>query len=875
MSVIGVGPLAVDVEARTVSRDGVPYPLGRRAIDLLLTLIAFRGQVVSRDSILKAVWPDSAVEDNNLQVHIVALRKALGNERDLIRTVPGRGYMLTYEGALPANRHTPGTHYGIRPVSQVFGRENDLDQLAHLLSYYRLVTLVGIGGVGKTTLATQYCAWAKQAYGERIKFVSLAPITEATVAKEIIRSALAELTEQLASHVDSPQGDTVTQALLILDNCEQILDPVADELARAFVAETRIRVLVTSRTSLGLSEEAVHHVMPLPVPPADADLSSIAKYDSIRLFLDRARRGSTAYATDLQDLSSVATICRKLDGIPLALELAANRSNAIGIDAVASRLDDRFTLLTNGANDVLPQHQTLKAVFDWSYSLLTEGEQYLFRYASRFAPTFSLDAAIYVMERLGASRNDAAEAISGLISKNLLAADAKHAQRFQFLESTRAYANERLTRDGQLAVACRFHAEYANRMLESVDEASKSGHHAADMSSDIDNVRVALAWAFGPDGVPLLAIQLAALAVSHFYELSLLDECTHWSLVALGAIERSRLNLVPKTKLDLMSAYAAGLMYSDKPGERVTSAWDDVLKLAEVHRDSESTLRSMWGLWNNARLAGEALRCLALARKFDDLVEKLHYRRYKPLSRRLLGMSLHYVGAHERGREQLQLASDPADLSMTARKTRCLDDFSFLSQATLARTHWLCGDREQALSIAKAVQVHAGQQGNGRALANVLLEAALPLALLSEESDDALKGTDELRRVARRSGLNIWLECADAFECAAHVQAGNVDTAVVERFSTAMDTLHSSGLYVAHPLLMLLHAKAYEFAGERDQALSIIRAALLHCKKRGSRWLINHLSEAQHRLSTEAGPFRNHWACPDTSALLQRLQRRA
>ncbi len=684
--------------------------------------------------------------------------------------------------------------------------------------------------------------------------MSLVAITDQSVAEDAIKSALAELAEVLTRDDECASDDEPPhEALLVLDNCEQVLDAVAEALGQQTAHIVRVKVLATSRTALGLSEEAVHHVLPLDLPPEHGDAKTIGDFDAIRLFLHRARQASPTQTLESQDLRTVAIICRKLDGIPLALELAANTSMAIGVTAVSSRLDDRFTLLTNGGSNVLPQHQTLKAVFDWSYSLLSELEQYLFRYGATFAPTIALEAAVFIMQRLGWCRTESVEAIAGLVSKNLLSVDPAHGQRFKFLESTRAYAIERLTRDGQLPIACRLHAEFANRALEDLEGANYS-RCQTEALAEIDNIRAALAWSLGPDGAVELGIQLAALAAPHFFELSYLDECTHWSLVALGAFERDRrAQFRPQTKLDLLLAYAAGLLYADKPGPKVTQAWQDALDMAEHLRDSESTLRAVWGLWSNARLAGEMLKGLSIARRFEGLVETFHYQRYKPLARRLIGMSLHYVGAHEHGIGDLRRADTSGSANepgASPRQTRGLDDFAILAKSTLARALWCSGKRDEAKAVALAAETLASQRGTGRVIANVLVEAAIPLALLTQNSHDALEKVEELRRVARRSGLRLWDNFSEAFACAAHVVDGQANEDLLCKFARAMEALQSDGLCLAHPILMLFQARGHELANEVDTAREIIANALLHCKRRGSRWMIQELSEASERLAS-------------------------
>jgi non-specific serine/threonine protein kinase len=362
---------------RRVLRDGEAVALGARAFDLLLALIERRDRVVGKEELLAAVWPGLAVEENNLTVQISAVRKALG--AGVIATVAGRGYRFALpldEGVAPSA--SPPPHNLPAERSSFIGREPQIAALRQLLASRRFVTLTGIGGAGKTRLALKVAALECPRFRDGVFFVDLAPVSDAQYVVQTAAQACG------VAAGDSPTGSPRTltdrlvtafaprQCLLVVDNCEHVLDACADLIDALLRRCSGIVVLATSREALALDCEQVLAVPPLALPLDQADEQQT---EALRLFAERAQAAHAGFRLDAQTSQPVAEICRRLDGIPLAIEFAAARVGHLSPAEIAARLGDRFQLLGGGRRRIGRQ-QTLAATLDWSHDLLDEREIY-------------------------------------------------------------------------------------------------------------------------------------------------------------------------------------------------------------------------------------------------------------------------------------------------------------------------------------------------------------------------------------------------------------------------------------------------------------------------------------------------------------------
>jgi predicted ATPase/DNA-binding winged helix-turn-helix (wHTH) protein len=525
------GGWEVDLARRELRMRGVPVPLGGRAFQIFVVLVQSAGELVTKDELMTRVWPGAIVEENKLQVHVCAVRKALGPDRGTLRTSFGRGYCLlgdwtirkestlTDPVALDRARMPVPPFLTNVPAagSELVGRTAAVKQLQELLSAYRVVTLTGPGGIGKTVLALEVTRSLFPAFHGDCWLVDLVSQSDPGLVPSMVAGVLGL---KLGGEEISPAS--VARAIggrklhLVLDNCEHVID------AAAKMAETIVRtcphayVLATSREVLRIEGEHVYRVPPLDVPPQHEEESgAILGHSAVQLFIARAGALDSAFSPYRANLRAIAAICRRLDGIPLAIEFAAARAAVLGPELVLSRLDERFGLLAGGPRTALPRHQTLRAALDWSYDLLPELERCLLRRLGIFAAGFTLEAANAVMSDPGCPATVLLEQIANLVAKSLVTLDGSEPTgRWRLLETLRAYALEKLAESGETEQIARRCAEYFRDLVGPAMHGSQVPPTAEDMERygrEIDNVRAALDWSFSPAGDAAIGVVLTAV----------------------------------------------------------------------------------------------------------------------------------------------------------------------------------------------------------------------------------------------------------------------------------------------------------------------------------------------------------------------------
>src|SRR5438552_1113366 len=461
---------------RELLADGRPVELGGRAFDTLIALIDARGTVLDKDQLMSLVWPGRVVEENNLPAQIAVLRKVFGADRHLIRTVAGRGYQFTGEiDTAAAAAPSPPTRMTNLPeaISELIGREAELEEVAALVSEHRLVSLVGAGGIGKTRLSLDVARHLLPRFPDGVFVAELGPVSSPELVPATVASALGLTRIAGTASREGVAGAVGTKKLLlVIDNCEHVI-AAATGMAEALLrASPGVALLATSREPLRVSGEHVYRVPSLDVPAEDnQDMEDVFRYGAVRLFVSRAHAAEPRYVAEGPVLAATAAICRRLDGIPLAIELAATRIVAFGVEGVAARLDDRFRLLTGGSRTLL-RHQTMRATLDWSHELLSESERVVLRRLGVFVGAFTLDAASAVAASVDVTASEAVDSVASLVDKSLLSANvAGTIVRYRLLETTPAYAPEHLIESAELDRVARRHAEYYRDLFQRAEAA--------------------------------------------------------------------------------------------------------------------------------------------------------------------------------------------------------------------------------------------------------------------------------------------------------------------------------------------------------------------------------------------------------------------
>src|SRR5258705_4043929 len=377
------GPFELQPDKRRLLKDGATISLRPRAFDLLATLVERAGRLVTKDELLDRVWPQMVVEEAALHVQVSALRKVVGSEA--ITTVSGRGYQFTLpvtKGDDEANRPSRSNHNLPYQLTSFVGREQEIVQLEELVTANRLMTLTGAGGAGKTRLAIEVASRLIDAFPDGVWLVELAALSDPRLVPQAVAQALA-LPEQPTRPVMETLSDYLAskKLLLVLDNAEHLLEGCVQFVDLILRRSPNVAILVTSRERFGMEGELTYRVPSLTVPGPRDNVASDAllAYEGVRLFVERARLLRPDFGVTAENAASLASICFRLDGIPLAIELAAPRLRSMSVGELSQRLDQRFALLTDGSRTALPRHRTLRSTIDWSYDLLTGVEQVLLR----------------------------------------------------------------------------------------------------------------------------------------------------------------------------------------------------------------------------------------------------------------------------------------------------------------------------------------------------------------------------------------------------------------------------------------------------------------------------------------------------------------
>jgi predicted ATPase/DNA-binding winged helix-turn-helix (wHTH) protein len=550
-TVYEIGPFCLDPEAGVLSRGGHPMALGSRAVAVLAALVKQPNEYVRKERIFDAAWSGVVVEESNLAVQIFSIRRALaqasGGEH-WIETLARRGYRFVG----PVTELTSDRRQDIRggskktnlpePLTSFIGRERELVEIKRLLPGKRLVTLVGVGGIGKTRLALQVAAEVMAAYRDGVWLVDLAPLSDPTLVQGTVAQVLGvreavgkSLIETMCSQV------TGRQLLLLLDNCEHLLKASASLAEAILRSAAELTIIATSREPLHVGGEQTYPLAALTLPGPTADAATVARSEAVQLFVERARRQQPHFELTAANIATVAQLCVHLDGIPLALELAAARAHSLSIAQINAHLDDRFKLLTGGDRTALPRHQTLRATFDWSYDLLSVHERAVLMRLAVFAGGFTLEAASAVTSDEAIDEFAVIDLVSQLVERSLVVADISDAgARYRLLETTRAYALERLADGGESNARRRRHAEYFRGLFEHAPDdwlRMPDVEWRAIYVPERDDVRAALDWALGSNGDPVIGIALAGASGALWSTLGLFGEGVQRLEAAVARVE--------------------------------------------------------------------------------------------------------------------------------------------------------------------------------------------------------------------------------------------------------------------------------------------------------------------------------------------------
>lgn len=844
----------IDLARRELRAQGRAVPLGSRAFETIEVLVQSAGALVAKNELIKRVWPNAIVEENTLLVHVSAIRKALGPDRDLLKTISGRGYCLLgtwtrHQG--PVSTEPNGTEQLVSPpirpfvtnapapVAPLIGRTAELQELHDLLSAHRAITLTGPGGIGKTKLALATTHSLSSTFGGDVWWVELASLSNARLVSSAVSRALElkiENEEISAQAVAYAIGGK--KALLVLDNCEHVIGGAA-EIAEAIIRICpNASILASSREALGIEGEHVFHVPPLDVPDQhEKEPEVVLGHSAVQLFVTRAKELVSEFHPRPEDLPAISGICRRLDGIPLAIEFAAARAVTLGLSHVAARLDDLFELLTNGRRTALPRHQTLRATLDWSHDLLPSVERRLLRRLAVFSGGFTVEGALAVMDEGRQEELTILSLISNLVSKSLAVLDGSvPGGRWHLLDTVRAYALEKLNQSGEAGVTARRQAMFFRDLFSAITLGDQSPIGADDIARyvrEIDNVRAALDWAFSPAGDEVIGIVLTAAHVPLWLHLSLLVESCQRAEHALAILKANTSLEIPlRTKVQLALVVA-------EVGS--TLGWIDfeilreALTLAERSADTDGELLALWSIWSRYYYRGAWRAARPVAERFAHVASHSGNPATILMSERLMGTTMHYIGDQKVARLHLEHMLDNYDASADqVDPIRFHHDQSIVSRAILARVLCLQGHFDQARRTVDISMKQALAKQHTLSQRYTIGWSVIPIALMTGDlasAEHALEMFDDISEALQPywkftvQGLRgIWL-----------IKRGDLAPGS-ELLATVLESFANQGWDMCFPEMVGCLAEGLAGLGRTTEALTTIDDALDRVERGGERW---------------------------------------
>lgn len=708
--IISFGPFRLVASERLLTKDGLLVGVGGRAFDILVTLASRPNEVVSKRELLARVWPDVTVEEGSLRFHVATLRKALGDGRGgarYIATVAGRGYCFIAPAARTSeqNEEPPPlanflhSNLPAHPTGMV-GRDDDVLKLSSRLHASRFVTIVGPGGVGKTTVAVAVGHHLIEAFGGAVLFVDLGMLSDPSLVATAAASMLGlsvrsdDATPALIAYLRQKR------ILLILDTCEHLIEAAAALTISIFTDSPHVHILATSREALQVQGEHVYRLDPLACPPDDPGITAaiVQRFPATQLFIERAVASGALLEGGDVEAAIVVTICKKLDGVALAIELAARRVGTYGLRQTAALLDRSLTLLWLGLRTAPARQRTLHATLDWSYGLLSEVERLVLRRLAIFVGHFTLDAALAVVTSATVDQAVVFAAIDCLVAKSMVVIHPIGAMmRYQLLDTTRAYALELSLADCEFADLAVRHAMYYQRWLEQTEIEWENWRDAAERApyfAGLNNVRAALEWCFGSSGNAQVGVKLAAAAAPMFWAMSLLPECHRWSERALLALDKSSRGGI--AEMHLQAGLGTSLMNMQGEGEVALAALDRSLAIAE-ERGAMLVQMGLLGILNMFNLrGGDFNAALQFANRSSEIAASAHHPAVVAFVNCMSGRALLLTGDLAGARARLEASVRHWSNPQPRSKIFLAADRHYRAGVALARTLWLQGYPAQA-----------------------------------------------------------------------------------------------------------------------------------------------------------------------------------
>ncbi|MHC8326705.1 ATP-binding protein [Pseudomonas sp. LB1P83] len=852
------GPFALYTQQHLLLKNGETVQLGSRALLLLIALVTRAGELLKKNELLSLVWPTVIVEECNLRAQIVTLRRVLGDVKDnsYIATVPGRGYrfvaavtvQMEAQQAIPTLDQAALERSALpRLQHSVIGRDLLVETLGEQLQQCRFVTITGPGGIGKTTVALTLAKSLAAHFPQGMAFLDVASVSGTQLVNGTVSSimGISPMTRSSGSSFDD------NKRLLILDNCEHVLEESANAVETILRQAPKCCVLITSREPLHAEGEFVHDLAPLQVPSDDPDLCSrqALTYSSIQLFIERVTAHDPDFVFRDIDVHAAAAVCRKLDGNALAIEIAAARVRAFGMTHLVELLDGSFRLQMIGRRTAQPRHRTLSAMLDWTYSRLSDDERAMLRQLSVFTGAFTLGAVKTVVAINPGETQDSVSLLESLMNKSLLIAVASTSvKRYRLLQTTRLYASEKLAQYLEAPATAQRHAAYTlNAQRDAVKNLDSMSTDAwmAFYGPEVDSIRAALNWAYSLDGDQSLGVELTLMSVPLWLRLSLVDECHDW--VNRGLQTGSHLDVImPRQRMLLLTASASVMVLTHGAGQRIREAWKLVIEDARALGDTEHELRGLWGLWNDRCCSNQHREALDLATCYIQLSESSGSTDRRQLGKRMQAGPLFYMGDLLRAQ---QVIAESLSAALSPR-THIIDihfDQRIGACTIKAQIQLLQGHVGQALLTIDRTVEEARAASHPVSLWYVLCLSAIPTSLLVDHRQRSHSFLKLLQNSVNGDDLYTWRLFARCFENILLIRDNNPEEGV-PRLGEVLNQLHEVGDTPLYSLIRCEYAQGIAALGLSQQALNVLDETLLIGAARQERWFRPELLRVKAQL---------------------------
>ena len=829
------GPFCLLASERLLLKEGKPLHLGSRALDILIALVDQAGEVVSHRELFKRVWSDVVVDDASLRVQIAGLRKALGDGRDgarYIANIPAKGYCFvapverSRQIASSPSSGQPSFRSDSLPdrLDRMVGRDGAIEYLVSEIRLRRFVSIVGSGGVGKTTVAVAVAHALANDFEGNVCFVDLSTVREAAA---FLVTAVASTMGCLAQTQDSRERLlgilSDKRMLLIFDSCEHVLDAAALLAEDIHRKAGSVYLMTTSREALRAEGENVYPLRPLehPTSPVALTTAEALAFPAVQLFLERASTGEARQTISEEEANLVVDICCQLDGLPLAIELAASRVGAYGIRGLARLIGDHLMLVWRARGGV-PRHQTLQAMLDWSYELLSHDERATLAALSVFVGTFTLNMAQVIISRPERDELQIANDIVSLIDKSLISVSPAEGEScYRLLDTTRSYAALKAKELGETNSVARRHALYFAERLARFRTPSV-GRELAAYARYIGDIRTALEWSFSEDGDSSVGVALSAGAMPLLLSISMLGECRRWCLQAIHALSEE--DRGTKLELKLQLALAISSNHAHRDSSEVGAVLERALNIADALNDAEYQLEALAGLNLHLARMAEFSGSLRAAERYAEIAAKAGGVRAAVTSQWMLGASHHLVGNQQAAQNCYEKGFDTASASGIAEVHSFGFDHQVRALIGYARTMWLRGFPDQASRLAyQGIEV-AGSHEHPVSLC-ICLQHATPVFLWRGDLQIAANLIERLIACASKYSLPNYEAGGKGLRGELMLAAGDTQLGI-RMLREALSILRSERRFMLSSSVYRALAEGLAVAGEFDEAFNIISGLL-------------------------------------------------